>query len=81
MLFAVPFSSLTGYALVKMESVEEQDIFNIAVGMTVINIFLLIIFDDQEIKVDSDGKLEPARVENMLINRIFKGKDDKTKED
>jgi hypothetical protein len=47
------------------------------VAMTLLNILLLFVFDDQELKLDSEGKILPAKTKNMLISRCFKVKDEK----
>ena len=49
MFFSVPLSSLSGFALVQMgDSVSPKTIFFVGALMTLLNIVLLMIFDDQE---------------------------------
>ena len=42
--------------------------------MLVLDIFLLLIFDDQPIELDEDGVMLPPKRENMIIGKCFKKK-------
>jgi MFS family permease len=73
MFFALAFSSLFGFLLVQLGGKDPsfaRIILGVATGFTVVNIILMLFFDDSEIKLDEHG--QHIKTENSLYFSFIK---------